>query len=223
MVTITVSRQFGSGGRKVATEVARLLNYQFFDKQSMIRVAREVGISERELIDFSEEEYRAKGLFDRMFGSNVVATVKASSRDKSGTEQMLVRELDEKDAIDLVRSSVRAAYDRGNIVIVGRGGQHILQNDTDVFHVRIVANNRTRQDRLVEFEGYKYYETSSVIAERDKANAEYHRRFYNSDLDNPSLYHMVINTSKWSSEEAARLIVLAVKEFQTKLELHAVT
>ena len=39
MVTITVSRQFGSGGRKVATEVARLLNYQFFDKQSMIRVA----------------------------------------------------------------------------------------------------------------------------------------------------------------------------------------
>ena len=108
-------------------------------------------------------------------------------------------------------------------MIVGRGGQHILQNDTDVFHVRIVANNRTRQDRLVEFEGYKYYETSSVIAERDKANAEYHRRFYNSDLDKPSLYHLVINTSKWSSEEAARLIVLAVKEFQTKLELHAVT
>ena len=214
MVALTVSRQYGSGGRKVALEVASQLNYDVFDKRLMVDIASDMGMSETELVDFSEEDYQSRGFFDQLFGGNKnVATVSARTRDASGTEQRLFRKLDEQSAVDLVRASVRTAYERGNVVIVGRGGQHILQNEADVFHVRVIAPGLTRRNRLVEVEGHKYYETNSIIAERDKANKEYHRRFYDADLDNPELYHLVINTGKLSVEDAAGLIVTTYKQF----------
>lgn len=214
MVAITVSRQYGSGGRKIALNLASQLNYDVFDKRLMVDIARDMGIAETELVDFSEEEYQSRGFFEQLFGGNrPVATVSTRTRDASGTEQRLIRKLDEQEAIELVRSSVRAAYQRGNIVIVGRGGQHILQNQPDVFHVRIVASNATRRERLVDIENYKSYEAQPIIDERDKANREYHQRFYNANLDDPQLYHMIINTGRISSEQATELIKTSYQQF----------
>lgn len=217
MVAITISRQYGSGGRKIATQIAEMLEYEFFDKRLMVKVARDVGISERELVDFSEEDYKAKGFFDRLFGSSVVAEVSTSSRDAGGQERRMVRKMDEEEAVDLVRSSVLAAYNRGKVVIVGRGGQQILQHQRDVFHVRVIAPHNVRRQRLVEFEHYAPYETRAIIAERDSANKEYHRRFYDADLDDPTLYHLIVNTGKMTTDEAAHLIVAAYKQFQSTL------
>lgn len=215
MVAITISRQYGSGGRKIATEVAKQLNFKFFDKSLMVKIAGEIGISERELVDFSEEQYRSKGFFERLFlGSGVVANVSTTTRDSTGIEQHLVRKMDEDSAIDLVRASVLAAYERGDVMIVGRGGQHILQDKADVFHVRVIADEKTRLDRLTQFEGVKFSEAYDVMTERDKANEEYHKRFYGAPLDDPTLYHLIINTSKWGVEESAGVVLAAFKEFQ---------
>lgn len=219
MVAITVSRQYGSGGRKIAEQIANELNYGFFDKSLMVEVGKEIGISETELVDFSEEDYEARSFFDMLFGgSKSVATVTARTRDGSGTEQRTTRKVDEQEAIDLVRATINAAYRRGNIVLVDRGAQHILKNEMDVFHVRIIAPDNVRRQRLVDIVGHKDYETAQIIAERDKANKEYHRRFYEADLDNPMLYDLVINTGKFSPEQAVELIVTAYKTFLQSLQ-----
>lgn len=222
MVAITISRQYGSGGRKVALKVASELNYDIFDKRLMVDIARDMGMSETELVDFSEENYQVRGFFDHLFGGGKnVATVSTRTRDAAGTEQRIFRKLDEKQAIELVRAAVRAAYTRKNVVIVGRGGQHILWNEVDVFHVRIVAPVKTRRDRLVEIEGHKSYETVPIIAERDKANREYHRRFYDADLDDPQLYHMVLNTGKLSTAYTTDLILATYKQFLETIAIPA--
>lgn len=222
MVAITISRQYGSGGRKVALKVASELKYDIFDKRLMVDIARDMGMSETELVDFSEENYEVRGFFDNLFGGGRnVATVSTRTRDGDGTEQKIFRKLDEQEAINLVRASVRTAYKRKNVVIVGRGGQHILKNELDVFHVRIVASVKTRRERLVEIEGHKSYETVPIIAERDKANREYHHRFYDADLNDPQMYHMVLNTGKLSTDHAVELILATYKQFLETIAIPA--
>ena len=59
MAVITISRQAGSSGNEeIATRVAELLGYRYFDKRLMAKVAAEVGLSENEVVDFSEENYK---------------------------------------------------------------------------------------------------------------------------------------------------------------------
>lgn len=215
MVAITISRQYGSGGRKIATRVAEILGYRFFDKRLMLEVAHDVGLSESELIDYSEEDYTIKNFFARLFGvPDVVAKISTRTRSSSGEQQKLVQALDAAQAVELVRTSVRAAYKRGEVVIVGRGGQAILQDQLDVFHVRVVAPMNTRISRLTRFEGILRINAPRIIEERDRANQDYAKRFFNINLDDPMLYHMIINTGKWNVETAAQMIVNSYKQFQ---------
>jgi cytidylate kinase len=56
MAVITISRQYGSPGNEIAVRVCEILGYHYFDKRLMAQVASEVGLSEQEIVDFSEEE-----------------------------------------------------------------------------------------------------------------------------------------------------------------------
>lgn len=215
MGAITISRQYGSGGRKIATRVADMLGYRFFDKRLMLEVARDVGLSENELVDYSEEDYKVKNFFERLFQSkNVVAEVSTQTRTKTGQLKMMMQALDETQAVEFVRTVVHAAHQRGDVVIVGRGGQTILQEQSDVFHVRIVAPYETRVSRLSKYEGVLRVYAPQTIVERDKASQEFARRFFDITLDDPFLYHMILNTGKWDVETAAKMIVKAYQQFQ---------
>ena len=64
MAVITISRQFGSGGRQVAARVCELLGYSYLDKLLMTQVAAEVGLSGKELADYSEERRTVRNLLE---------------------------------------------------------------------------------------------------------------------------------------------------------------
>ena len=68
MAIITISRQVGSGSEEIASQVAKLLGYRQFDKRLMIQAAAEMGLSESEVVDFSEENYKTAGFLDRLLG-----------------------------------------------------------------------------------------------------------------------------------------------------------
>jgi cytidylate kinase len=216
MTVITISRQYGSGGRKIAAHIAEMLGYRFFDKRFMAQIAADVGLSDQEIVDFSEENYKTKTFFEQvrnMVGQpNIVAEITMRERDPSGREVQITRKLDELQAVDLVRAAVRAAYERGNVVIVGRGGQVILRDMEDVFHVRVVAPMTMRRKRLEQFEGISATQAGIIAAERDEANYEYFRRFFNENLDNPLLYDMIINTGKWSVDDTSDMIIHAIEK-----------
>jgi cytidylate kinase len=210
MAVVTISRQVGSAGEEIANRVCELLGYQYFDKTLMTRVAAEVGLSEREVIDFSEDDYRVKGFLQRMFGSRVAARVTTRTRDARGAETLTVEQLNEAECVSLVRSTVLAAHKQGDVVIVGRGGQAILQDMPDVFHVRIEAPMEARIRRMQEQEAYSADEAQQRLVRRDQASAEYLRQFFGIRWDDATLYHLVINTGKWEPEAAAQLIVNAL-------------
>ena len=211
MTVITISRQYGSGGRKIAERVAERLNYPLFDKRFIAQIAPDVGMSDAEIVDYSEESYNPKSFIKQirsLLGQrDVVAEVATIERDTDGRDVPTHHQLDEMDAMDMLKTAVVAAYEKGNVVIVGRGAQVILRDMEDVFHVRLIAPMPHRMHRLEMYEHLSYNEAWYLAQERDKANVEYMQRFFNEHPDNPVLYDMVLNTACFTVDTAAEAII----------------
>jgi cytidylate kinase len=214
MAVITISRQYGSGGDEIAVKVCEMLGYRYFNKQLMAQVATEVGLSPTEIVDFSEDNYQMQGFLERLFSwglgsSRVVAHVGAWTEDTSGARVKEVTELDETQTITFVQSTIQAAYRRGNVVIVGRGGQAILKNMPGVLHVQIQAPVELQSQRIHELENVSLVEARERAIKHDKVTADYLKHFYNINWLDPHLYDLVINTHRLNIGAAAHLIVTA--------------
>ncbi len=213
MAVITISRQLGSGGLDIAMRVSELLGYRYFDKRLLTEVMAQEGFTNQTVIDYREDEYRLRGFVDRILGYRRPKTIADLGFWDDNPEAMKatsVAVLDEHLAVWLVRRAIEVAHQQGNVVIVGRGGQAILRDKPDVLHVRIEAPLDLRVQRLVERSNVSAREAQHHIQTRDRASAEYLERFYGVNWADSSLYHLIINTGKWSPEAAAQCIVAAV-------------
>ena len=74
MAVITISRQYGSEGDEIAANVCQVLGYRSFDKQLMAKVATEVGLTEGEVVDFTEDQHKVRGFLDRLWGAKPIVT-----------------------------------------------------------------------------------------------------------------------------------------------------
>ena len=220
MTVITISRQYGSGGVAVATRVCELLGYRYFDKNLMTEVASRAGLSEGEVIDLSEVNFKSQSILNRLVSllttpaaQTPLTVAQASSwrRDATGAQLKQVEQLSEQQAVSLMEQTIHAAYQVGNVVIVGRGGQAALRDMPGVLHVRIEAPLAVRIQRVAEATRVSSSEAEKSINEHDKASAGYVKRFYKIDWSDPLLYHLIINMGVWKIASAARLIADAAK------------
>jgi len=138
MPVITISREYGSGGKIIARRVCEMLGYTYFDKNLMARVAAEVGISEEEIVDFSEDTYKMRNFMERMFDRRRIGA-DAWNASAGAARSIQVEVLDEAQCVHLVEDTIIGAYKHDNVVIVGRGGQAILKEKPGVLHVRLQA------------------------------------------------------------------------------------
>jgi CMP/dCMP kinase len=222
MTVITISRQSGSGGDEIAARVADLLGYQLFDRRIILQAAQEVGLSEQEIIDYSEENHKIRTFLDQLFGrTKQVTTARIWKDDPSGVRVVEEFGVTEESALALVQKAIKSAYKTGNMVIVGRAGQVILKDQPGVLHVRIEAPLEDRIQHLKQSiknsEGHYQADVEirrkaqDQITQRDKASSDYTRRFYQVEWADPLLYHMVLNTGRVGIEQAALLIVRMVR------------
>ena len=208
MPVITISRHYGSGGIEVARRLCDILGYRYFDKTLMVRVAAEVGISEKEVVDLSVDTYKMRGFLDRLFGRR-----RSSSWAPTGTprsDRLRVEALDEGASVNLVKDTIVAAYERDNVVIVGRGGQAVLRDKPGVLHVRITAPQGARALRVKERNNIPLSQATELVRSKDQGATDYLKRFLDINWENPLLYHLIINTGWWEIEDTAELIVNAL-------------
>ncbi len=213
MAVITVSRQQGSGGLDVAVRVSEILGYRCFDKRLMTEVMAQEGFTDQTVVDYREDEYRLRGFVDRVLGyrrPETIADVGFWDDNPAAMKTTSVAVLDEHQAVWLVRRAIEVAYQQGDVVIVGRGGQAILRAKPGVLHVRLEAPLDARVQRLAERNKISAKEARQYVLGRDKASAEYLERFYGVNWSDPLLYHLVINTGKWEPDAAAQCIVAAL-------------
>lgn len=212
MTVITMSRQVGSGSDELAARLCSDLGLIMFDKRLMAQVAHEVGISAGEIVDYSEAEYQRRGFFEALFRrSRPVAEFSTWVGSPSIGYERRTRVLDEEGAVDLIRATVLKAYEQDNILIVGRGGQVILEDKPDVLHVRVVAPFEERLRRMQESRDMTPSQVRRYLQGADSASAEYLRSFFHVDPDDATLYHLVVNTGKLGIEGALTLIKQALE------------
>jgi cytidylate kinase len=217
MAIITLSRQIGSWGDQIALRVCDLLNYRYFDKQLMIETAAEVGLYEPEVVDFSEDSYEVQDFVSRLFraGPRTVKRVIVREEEHGLLDPLTAKVLNEAQCVSLIRYTVLMAYQTGDTVIMGRGGQAILKDKPGVLHVRIVAPMDLRVQRLRERGMSGISDIKTKINQQDRAAAEYLDRFFGVKWDDPANYHLLINTGMMGVEEAAQVMVAAVKQLKT--------
>lgn len=217
MAIITISREFGSEGLAVARRTAELLGYSCLDRGLVAEVSRMADVSEQEV-----ERYDEKGqgfvadLLSRVFlgrsagypvyawGGECAEMMAAPALLYSDLEQS--QALCRDDIISLIEHVIRAAADRGDVVIVGRGAQVVLADRPDTLHVRVVAPLSFRCHRIAEREGVGLKEAMALVQQTDRDRARYLRQYYRVDWGDSTLYHMTINAERTGVDLAARLI-----------------
>jgi cytidylate kinase len=223
MATITISREFASNGNDIAEKICEATGYYLFDKRIIAEAAVEVGLSDEEIVDFSEQNYKVKGFFNRLFGRSYLQIWKEMEDGKRTSEEV---PLSEENALLLVRRAIENAHKMGDTVIVGRGGQVILQDEPNVLHVRIQTPIEERIRRVrshPEIASRSFIgplearrAALDLIEESDDASADYLKRFYGVDWSDPMLYHIVINTGKLKVEQAVKLIIETGKQLESE-------
>lgn len=227
MSVITISRQFGSGGDEIARQLCQETGFPLFDKRLVDEAAREAGLDDQRVMDFSEDNYTVRSFLDRLFGSAPILPYSGIWPDEIaavyGLENM---RLTDKEHVNLMQKAIWRAWQIGNILIVGRGGQVLLQHQPGVLHLRIVAPLENRIERVketlrqyeAEFEAdherHRDVRAAELIAQRDSASADYIKRFYHADWSDPQLYHLTINTGKVSITQAVNTILQTLPTLQ---------
>lgn len=218
MSIITISRQAASGGDEIALQLCRELNYRLFDKTILSAAAREEGIPEKDVIDFSEDGYQVRGFLDRLFGRMTVLPIGGfMSDDLYALYLAEENKYHEEEHVKLVEKAIHYACTLDNMIILGRGGQVILRDQPGVIHLRIEAPLEQRILRMVAkleedeqpSESRKLIRSTAqdMIEQKDEASRDYLKHFYHVDWANPLQYHLVINTSKVSIPQAVKMIV----------------
>ncbi|MEJ5310763.1 MAG: cytidylate kinase-like family protein [Anaerolineae bacterium] len=212
MAVITISRQYGSGGDEIAERVCDILGYTYFDKNLIVKVAAEVGaFKEEQIVDISEDTYMMRNFMERLFGGR---RIKVQTGPLGSAKVSPMQSLNEEQGVALMRSTIMGAYQHGNVVIVGRGGQAILREQPGVLHVRITAPLGARVMRVKERNNITLGEATDLTKSKDLAAETYLREFFDIDWNDPLLYHLTINTGRFDIDGAVEIVVNALSHLK---------
>ncbi|MGN8729231.1 AAA family ATPase [Hornefia butyriciproducens] len=195
---VTVSREYGSGGRQISAMIAEKLGVPCYDKEIIDIAVKKSGLS-REVIESAE--LRAKSAFTYTLSSAMVFGDNIYREPISMNEKLFLTQFD----------IIEQIGELGEGVIVGRCADYILKNIPNVTNVFIYAELQDRVKRCVEVYGDDPEEVRKKIATYDKARANYYNYHTCQKWGAYENYNLSINSSYISEEAAADLVVDFVK------------
>jgi cytidylate kinase len=210
MAVISISRLVGSGGHEVSQLLSRQLGYRLFDQELMAKLGLEAGITKGQVVDLTAERHHTGSMLERM--SNLApmrGDLAFGAYEASGAGA-------EDRSAELVTKIMLYAYEQGNVVVEGRGSQGVLRDKPGVLHVRLVAPREQRIEYLQKRDNIGADEARKRVKEADAAQADYIKRYFDADINDPTLYHLIINTGRITQATAVELIVKALAGLPAK-------
>ena len=189
-MVITVSREYGSGGRYVGRLIADKLGIKFYDKDLIIKLAEKTGLSE-EYIEKIEEQRTAAAVFDNGFGSGLT-----NSDELFIKESELIKELAQKESC----------------VIIGRCADFILKENKNILKVFISGTMKDKIKRVTKFYGIDEKNAEKEINKINKQRANHYKHYTGNDWLEASNYDICINSDLYGVEKTADIICDLVKE-----------
>jgi cytidylate kinase len=197
---VTMERQTGAGAENVAALVAAGLHYQLLDAEIVRRAAAAAGVS-TETIEHSE---RIPSFFERILSGLALAGSPDTSTDPA---QLAMPTLSNRQYRELTEQVLRGLASRGRVVILGHGGQVTLQQVPEVLKVLVHAPLEFRVSNFVVEAQMGPEEARKKIESADGDRERFFGRHYRVRWLDPQLYDLAINTSTFSHEEAAKVII----------------
>ena len=183
---ITISREFGSGGRTIGRKVAEKLGIPCYDAEIIEKIAEESGYCG----DYIRKE--GEGASDRWL-SNLF-----SNRAMGPTNQ---------DTIWVIQSRIiRELAEKRPCVIVGRCADYVLRGQADLLNVFIHADPQKRADRIVREYGEREASPLERIREKDRRRAAYHRFYTDLKWGHAQNYHICLDSGVLGIDKCAELI-----------------
>lgn len=187
MGLITVSRVFGSGGTVFSKELAKKLNYEYLDKELVKKICIE---KKDNVCAFGMEDEKAASFFDRI------------------AELMTNRSFYK---LHLMANIYDYAL-KNNVVFTGMGANIILSGVPDVLNIQIVRPLSERVKAVADYHKISVDEALKMVEKNDKERKEFLKYFFDKDITDPTLYHLIMNSGRISLEDGIDIVRLYCKK-----------
>ena len=199
---ITISREFGSGGRTVGHMVAEKLGIPFYDKELVDQIALESGFAPK-FVEENGEHSPGSSLFSYAFAPQGVPGI--------------MNGLSTADFLWNIQCSVILQIaEKGPCVIVGRNADYILKDRPDALHIYVNADNEFRAKHIVELYGETGKTPEVRLAEKDTRRRVNYQHYTGRTWGQSQNYDICLRTSTIGIEESAQIIIDAVLKSREK-------
>ena len=186
---ITISREFGSGGRFIGEEVAKKLGIAYYDKNIINEIAEKSGLSP-EYIQENAELSPKRGLFAYAF----------AGRDITGKSvEDMVYEAQRKAILDLA--------EKESCVIIGRNADYILKDRDDVLNVFIHGNMPEKIQRIIRLYNVEEKEAVKMLADTDKRRMTNYNFYTDQRWGKADNYTLCLNSSQLGYDRCEKIIM----------------
>lgn len=183
---ITISREFGSGGRTIGKKVAEKLGIPCYDSEIIQKITEETGYAPeyvKEAGEYASGSFLSSAFSNRTFGP--------TNEDILWNHQYrVITELAEK----------------GPCVIVGRCADYILRDKADCLKVFIHADMAFRAKRIVKVYGEREQSPEERLRDKDKRRAAYHRFYTNMKWGHAQNYHLTLDSGVLGIDKCVEII-----------------
>ena len=190
---ITISREFGSGGRLIGKRLAEKLDIPYYDKELLDRIAEESGFSKEMIV---EAEKKAKNSFLYSLAS-AMGTGEAGPESLSLNERFFLAQFD----------TIRRIADEGSCVIVGRCADYVLRGMPEATNVFIYAEEADKIKRGVQEYGVPEDSVKKLMKDTDKARANYYSYHTGRKWGDHVNYNLSIDSGYIEIEDIVDLII----------------
>jgi cytidylate kinase len=196
---VTLTALYGAGGRVVGPKVAKRLGVEFLDRGISRAVAAETGLPEKAVDEVEQEPRSRLGRFASSMGR--LSTV-------TGGGGGALEGLDLQDSAVRGRIEELIARSRGTGgVVLGHGGMVVLWSVPWALHVYLRGPRKARVSQAASVYGIDVETAAQRQKSADRARLDYGRRAYGIDVKDPSLYHLVLDSTALSLDACADIIV----------------
>jgi len=190
---ITISREFGAGGGEIGRKVAKALKYEYYDKELILKAARESNVDVDSLLKWDEKVPINFGFAQSLF-------------------DFYNKPLSEK-LFDAQYQVIKTVGEKGNCVIVGRNANTILKEYDYALHVFVYADPYWRQKRMMaKMPDATEAKISEQIRAIDKMRRKYCAYYTNTEFGIADYYDISFNTSKLGIDACAEIICSLAKQ-----------
>ena len=190
-IIITIGRQFGCGGKRIAEALGNKLGIPVYDHELIIKAAQESGFS-AEFFARSDEKKRFFSLTSIFAGSY-----------NTDTENYM----SDKGLFKIQCETIKNFADQGSAIIVGRCSDYVLRDRSNTLNVFLTSPLEDRVKRVAETDGVSLVKAEEIVEKQDKNRAEYYNYYTFGNWGVASNYDLCIDSSIAGIEGTADLII----------------